>query len=107
MKFTTENVFTSNPDLVVMYNRVKVFMFFLILLIILALFVLIALWMMITLNPGSHSGALYVLFDQTGQVMVAIMEVLSGALSWLLDRFWSLIGSGGSLPTFSLLSFAF
>jgi hypothetical protein len=93
-----EKVFTSNPDLVVMYNRVKIFMFFLILLIILALFVLIALWMMITLNPGSRSGAIYLLFDQIGQVVVAIMEILSGALVWLLDRFWSLIGLYEFLP---------
>lgn len=81
-----------------MYNRVKIFMFFLILLIILASFVLVALWMMITLNPGSRSGAIYLLFDQIGQVVVAIMEILAGALTWLLDRFWSLIGIGGSLP---------
>jgi hypothetical protein len=81
-----------------MYNRAKIFTVFLILLILLALFVLIALWMMITLNPGSQSGAVYLLFDRIGQVAVAIMEVLSGALSWLLDRFWSLVGLGEVLP---------
>ena len=88
----TEKVFTSYPDLVVMYNRVKMFTFFLILLILLSLFVLIALWMMITLNPGNQSGAVYLLFDRIGQFMVAVMEVLSGGFSWLIDRFWALVG---------------
>ena len=83
-----------------MYNRAKIFMFFLILLILFASFVLIALWMMITLNPGSQSGAVYLLFDQIGKVAVAVMEVLAGALIWLIDRFWSLIGFGGFISAF-------
>jgi len=90
-----------------MYNRVKIFTFFLILLILLALFVLIALWMMISLNPGSQSGAVYLLFDRIGQVAVSVMELLSGAVAWFLDRFWSLVGLGEFLPVFYLLFSSF
>jgi hypothetical protein len=75
-----------------MYSKVKLFAVFLVILIVLALFVLIALWMMITLNPGSQSGAVYTLFDQIGSIAVSIMEVLSGTVVWLIDRFWSFIG---------------
>jgi hypothetical protein len=75
-----------------MYSKVKLFAVFLVILIVLALFVLIALWMMITLNPGSQSGAVYILFDQIGSVAFTIMGVLSGTVVWLIDRFWSFIG---------------
>ena len=57
-----------------------------------ALFVLIALWMMITLNPGSQSGAVYTLFDQIGNIATGIMVLLSGTVAWLIDRFWSFVG---------------
>ncbi|HVP94970.1 MAG TPA: hypothetical protein VMS89_07360 [Methanoregulaceae archaeon] len=75
-----------------MQYRGKIFAAFLIILILLAAFVLLALWMMITLNPESQSGAVYILFDQIGRVIVSVMQVLSGMMGWMIDRFWSLVG---------------
>jgi hypothetical protein len=82
----------SNPDYVVMYGKVKLFALFLVILIVMALFVLVALWMMITLNPGSQSGAVFILFDQIGSFTTGVMVLLSGTVAWLIDRFWSFVG---------------
>lgn len=88
-----EKNFNIKPRIiVVMHGRGKMFAVFLIIIIILALFVLIALWMMVTLNPGSQSGAVYTLFDEISQVALSIMGVLSGTMAWLIDRFWSMAG---------------
>jgi hypothetical protein len=75
----------------VMQKGLKFFTAFLIMLIIFAGFVLLALWMMMTMDPDAHKGAVFVLVDQAGQLTGYAMTILAGITSWVIDTSWGLI----------------